>query len=162
MARAERKEAMATGTIAVNRKARFNYHIEETVEAGIELTGPEVKSLRQGKASIAESYAAVEEGELWLINSRIEEYGSSGYIKVQPARKRKLLVNKKELKRLTGAVARKGYTLIPLRIYFNARGLAKLALGLAVGKEQRDKRADIAKREWAIDKARIMRGKNSR
>ncbi|GHU01820.1 SsrA-binding protein [Alphaproteobacteria bacterium] len=152
-----RSKTLETGTIAVNRKARFAYAVEETLEVGLVLFGPEVKSLRQGRASIAESYASVEGGELWLVGATIEEYGSRGYASVEPRRKRKLLASKSQVKKLAGSVARQGYTLIPLSLYFNSRGLAKLSLGLAKGKNQRDKRADVAARDWAREKSRVLR-----
>ncbi len=146
------------GTVAKNRKAGFNYAIQETVEAGIILTGAEVKSLRLGRASINEAYASAQEGELFLINASILEYGSIGYVKHTAARPRKLLLHKKELKRLIGAVARKGYTLIPLELYFNARGKAKVKIGLGVGKNTVDRREDIKKRDWDREKRRLLKG----
>ena len=146
------------GTVAKNRKAGFNYTIQETVEAGIILTGAEVKSLRLGRASINEAYASAQEGELFLINASILEYGSIGYVKHTAARPRKLLLHKKELKRLIGAVARKGYTLIPLELYFNARGKAKVKIGLGVGKNTVDRREDIKKRDWDREKRRLLKG----
>ncbi len=149
---------ISTGTVAKNRKAGFNYAIEETVEAGLILTGAEVKSLRQGRASINEAYAAAQEGGIYLLNATILEYGSIGYMKHTAARPRKLLLHKKEVKRLTGAVARKGYTLIPLELYFNARGIAKIKLGLGVGKNNVDRREDIKKRDWDREKRRLLKG----
>ena len=149
---------ISSGTVAKNRKAHFNYAIEETVEAGLILTGAEVKSLRLGRASINESYAAAEKGELFLINANIMEYGSIGYVKHSATRPRKLLVHRKELKRLIGAVARKGYTLIPLELYFNARGIAKVKIGLGVGKNTVDRREDIKKRAWDREKHRLLKG----
>lgn len=149
---------ISTGTVAKNRKAGFNYAIEETVEAGLILTGAEVKSLRQGRASINEAYAAAQEGGIYLLNATILEYGAIGYMKHTAARPRKLLLHKKEVKRLTGAVARKGYTLIPLELYFNARGIAKIKLGLGVGKNNVDRREDIKKRDWDREKRRLLKG----
>ena len=146
------------GTVAKNRKAGFNYAIQETVEAGIILTGAEVKSLRLGRASINEAYASAQEGELFLINASILEYGSIGYVKHTAARPRNLSLHKKELKRLIGAVARKGYTLIPLELYFNARGKAKVKIGLGVGKNTVDRREDIKKRDWDREKRRLLKG----
>lgn len=149
---------ISTGTVAKNRKAHFNYAIEETVEAGIVLTGAEVKSLRLGRASINEAYASPQDGGLYLINANILEYGSIGYMKHTAARPRQLLLHKKELKRLIGAVARKGYTLIPLELYFNARGIAKVKIGLGVGKNTVDRREDIKKRDWDREKRRLLKG----
>lgn len=148
---------ISTGTIARNKKANFNYKIEETLEAGLILTGAEVKSLRLGRASINEAYVSAEKGELFLINANILEYGSIGYMKHTPTRPRKLLVHGKEAKRLCGAVARKGYTLIPLEMYFNARGIAKIKVGLGVGKNTVDRREDIKKREWDREKRRLLK-----
>lgn len=145
------------GTIAKNRKAGFNYAIEETVEAGLMLTGAEVKSLRLGRASINEAYASAQDGELFLVNASILEYGSIGYMKHIATRPRKLLLHKKELKRLIGAVARKGYTLIPLELYFNHRGLAKVKIGLGTGKNTVDRREDIKKRDWDREKHRLLK-----
>ena len=158
MASAKKSTMISTGTVAKNRKAHFNYAIEETVEAGLILTGAEVKSLRLGHASINESYAAAQDGGLYLINANILEYGSIGYMKHTASRPRKLLLHKKELKRLIGAVARKGYTLIPLELYFNARGIAKIKIGLGVGKNTVDRREDIKKRDWDREKRRLLKG----
>lgn len=156
---ASKKTTMIThGTVAKNRKAGFNYAIEETVEAGIILTGAEVKSLRLGRASISEAYASAEKGEIFLINASILEYGAIGYMKHIAARPRKLLLHKREMQRLSGAVARKGYTLIPLELYFNSRGIAKVKLGLGVGKNTIDRRQDIKKRDWDREKHRLLKG----
>ncbi len=146
--------------IAENRKARFEFRIGEDVEAGIVLTGTEVKSMRKGQANIAESYASVEDGELWLINAYIAEYTEAGpFFQHEPRRKRKLLVSKRELHKLAIAIERKGMTLVPLSIYFNAKGRAKMKLALAEGKKLHDKREDAAKRDWNRQKARLMREK---
>jgi SsrA-binding protein len=145
---------------AQNRRARFDYHIEDTLEAGLMLTGSEVKVLRQGHASIAESYASEQGGELWLINAHIPEYKSATRFNHEPRRPRKLLVHRKELNRLMGAIKREGITLVPISIYFNERGIAKLELGLAKGKKKADKRETEKARDWQRDKARIMREKN--
>lgn len=158
MAASKKSTMISTGTVAKNRKAHFNYAIEETVEAGIVLTGAEVKSLRLGRASINEAYASPQDGGLYLINANILEYGSIGYMKHTAARPRQLLLHKKELKRLIGAVARKGYTLIPLELYFNARGIAKVKIGLGVGKNTVDRREDIKKRDWDREKRRLLKG----
>ena len=146
--------------IAENRKARFEFRIGEDIEAGIVLTGTEVKSLRKGQANIAESYASIEDGELWLINAHIAEYPEAGpFFQHEPRRKRKLLVSKRELHKLAIAIERKGMTLVPLSIYFNAKGRAKMKLALAEGKKLHDKREDAAKRDWNRQKARLMREK---
>ncbi len=154
------EKAKAHKTIAENRRARYDYHIEETWEAGIELKGTEVKSLRKGQANIAESYAAYEEDGLWLINSYIPELQSAGqFFQHEPRRKRKLLMHKREIVKLANAVARQGMTVVPLELYFNARGMAKLRLALAKGKQLHDKRETDAKRDWDRQKARLMRDK---
>lgn len=145
--------------VAENRKARFNYEIEDTIEAGIVLTGSEVKSLRAGKGNIAESYVSDEGGELFLINARIDEYKGAARDGHEPTRHRKLLLHKKEMARLSGAIQREGMALIPLRLYFNARGLAKLQLGLGRGKKIYDKRETQKKRDWERQKGRLMREK---
>lgn len=153
------KKPKDTGNIAArNRKARHDYFIEETLEAGIQLVGSEVKSLREGRASIEESYAADDGGELYLVNAHISEYAAA-VTSHEVRRPRKLLVHKKEMRRLTGAVSREGMTLVPLLIYFNRRGIAKVELGLAKGKRKFEKRASIKEREWKRDQARLMRGR---
>ena len=145
--------------VAENRKARHEYFIEDVFEAGLSLTGTEVKSLRLGHANIAESYAASEKGGIVLINSYIPEYKMAGpFFQHTPRRPRPLLLKAREIVKLASAVDREGMTLIPLEIYFNARGRAKLKLGLAKGKKLHDRRADAAKRDWQRDKARLMRG----
>ena len=144
-------------TVAENRKARYNYAIEDTFEAGLVLGGTEVKSLRNGKANIAESYASYEDGELWLINSHIPEYLQANRFNHEPRRRRKLLMSKREISRLSQAVAREGMTLIPLKLYFNERGRAKLQLGLGKGKKVHDKRETEKKRDWNREKSRLMR-----
>lgn len=145
--------------IAENRRARFDYLIEDTIETGIQLLGTEVKSLRGGRANIAESYASTERGELWLINATIPEYPPAGQFNHEPRRARKLLVRSKELKRLAGAVEREGRTLAPLRLYFNERGIAKLELALAKGKKAHDKREASKDRDWKRQQARLLRDK---
>ena len=145
--------------VAENRKARFNYDIEETIEAGIVLTGSEVKSLRAGKANIAESYASNERGELYLINAHIAEYSGAARDGHAPTRPRKLLLHKREMARLLGAIQRQGMALVPLRLYFNARGIAKIQLGLGRGKKDYDKRETEKKRDWERQKGRLMREK---
>ena len=143
--------------VAENRRARFDYAIEEILECGIMLEGSEVKSLRQGNANIAESYAHVDEGELWLVNSYIAPYVQAKTFGHEERRKRKLLVSKKELSRLWQATARKGMTLVPLVLYFNHRGKAKLKIGIAKGKKLHDKRATEAQRDWGRQKQRLLR-----
>ena len=145
--------------VAENRRARYNYEIEDTIEAGIILTGSEVKSLRVGKANIAESYAANEDGELYLINAHIDEYSGAARFGHEPTRHRKLLLHRKEMARLLEAVQRQGMALVPLRLYFNARGIAKLLLGLGRGKKIHDKRETEKKRDWERQKSRLMREK---
>ncbi len=147
-------------TVAQNRKARFNYFIEDTLEAGIVLTGTEVKSLRDGQASINESYADVKEGALYLLNAHIPEYTKAhGKLQHEVRRPRKLLLHKREADKLIGAVQRKGTTIVPLAIFFNKRGIAKVSLGIASGKKQFDKRETEKKRDWQREKSRIMREK---
>ncbi len=143
--------------IAENRRARHEYAIEEDLECGIMLEGSEVKSLRQGGANIAESYASVEDGELWLINGYIAPYAQAKSFSHDERRKRKLLVSKRELARLWAESAKKGKTLVPLRLYFNDRGIAKLKIGIARGKKLADKRATEAKRDWDRQKARLLK-----
>ncbi|MEP0944922.1 MAG: SsrA-binding protein SmpB [Rhizobiaceae bacterium] len=144
-------------TVAENRKARYNFAIEDTFEAGLVLGGTEVKSLRNGKANIAESYASYEDGELWLINAHIPEYLQANRFNHEPRRRRKLLMSKREIARLSQAVARDGMTLIPLKLYFNDRGRAKLQIGLGKGKKVHDKRETEKKRDWNREKSRLMR-----
>ena len=151
------KKESSKKVVAENRRARFDYFIEDTLEAGIMLTGTEVKALREGKANIAESYASPEEDAIWLINANIPEYSAGNRQNHEPKRKRKLLLHKKEIARLSQAVERKGYTLIPLRLYFNDRGMAKLELGLGQGKKSHDKRDTIKDRDWSRQKQRLLR-----
>lgn len=147
-------------SIAQNRKARHDYFIEDVVEAGLVLTGTEVKALRNGRASIQESYASAEKGEIWLINAHIPEYNPANkFDSHHPRRHRKVLLNKREMDRLTGQVQREGVTLVPLEMYFNGRGIAKLALGLARGKKLHDKRDTEKARDWQRTKQRLMREK---
>ena len=154
---AKKKKNAGSNVAAENRKARFNYEIVDTLEAGLALTGTEIKSLRQGKASIAESYATEEGGELWLINSNLPEYLQANRFNHEPKRRRKLLVHKAQLNRLAGAVQKDGMTLVPLRIYFNDHGIAKLQLALAKGKNAPDKRQTIKERDWNRQKQRILK-----
>ena len=145
--------------IAENRRARFDYFIEETLEAGLALVGTEVKSLRDGRANIAESYAAVEGREIVLINADIPPYGHANRFNHEPRRPRKLLLHRRQLDKLIGAVQREGRTIIPLKLYFNDKGRAKLELALAKGKKLHDKRETAAERDWQRDKARLLRDK---
>jgi SsrA-binding protein len=146
-----------TGPVAVNRRARHDYFIEETFEAGLALTGSEVKALRLGRASIKESYAGERDGELWLFNAHISEYPPANMLNHPPRRPRKLLMHRREIDYLMGQTKEKGKTLVPLSIYFNSRGIAKLELGLAKGKRKPDKREDEKKRDWERQKARLLR-----
>lgn len=143
--------------IAENRRARFDFHIESDIEAGIMLLGSEVKSLRKGGSNIAESYASVEKGELWLINSYIAPYLQAANWGHEERRHRKLLVSKKELSRLWNAVGREGMTIVPIKMYFNERGIVKLKIGIAKGKKLADKRETSAKRDWDRQKARLLK-----
>lgn len=147
----------ARRVIAQNRKARHEYFIEDTVEAGLVLTGSEVKSLRQGRCSIGEAYAREEGGELYLRSAHIAPYEAATRFNHDPLRPRKILVHRRELSRLLGQIQREGYTLVPLSIYFNRRGIAKVELGLARGKRKVDKRETEKKRDWQRQKARLMR-----
>lgn len=153
------KEGANRKVVAENRKARRNYEIEETYEAGLVLTGTEVKSLRAGKANIAESYASDEDGELFLINSHIPEYLQANRNNHEPRRPRKLLLNRKEMHKLLIGIQREGMTIIPLKLYFNNRGIAKLEIGLGKGRKLHDKRQVERKRDWERQKSRLMREK---
>ncbi|MGQ0457473.1 MAG: SsrA-binding protein SmpB [Hyphomicrobium sp.] len=145
--------------IAENRKARHEYFITDSWEAGVQLLGSEVKSLRVGQTNIAESYASIEDGGLWLINSYIAEYRGAALFQHEPRRKRKLLMHQSELNKLKLAIERKGMTIVPLEMYFNPKGRAKLKIGLAEGKKLHDKRDSEKKRDWNREKARLMREK---
>ena len=145
--------------IAENRKARFTYAIGDTLECGIMLVGSEVKSLRGGKSTIAESYAHAKDGELWLVNAYIPEYTQASRFNHEPKRTRKLLVHKREAAKFSIAIQREGMTLIPLKMYFNEKGRAKVLLGVAKGKKLHDKRETEKSRDWARDKARLLRDK---
>ena len=151
------KKESSKKVVAENRRARFDYFIEDTLEAGIMLTGTEVKALREGKANIAESYASPEEDAIWLINANIPEYSAGNRENHEPKRKRKLLMHKREIARLAQAVERKGHTLVPLRLYFNHRGIAKLELGIGQGKKHHDKRETVKQRDWSRQKQRLLR-----
>jgi SsrA-binding protein len=154
-----RQQERALKVVAQNRRARFNYEIGETFEAGIALTGSEVKSLRQGKATIAESYADPRGGEVWLVNANIPEYPQAGRFNHPPKRPRKLLLHQRQINKLMGAVEREGMTLVPLRLYFNEKGRAKLELALARGKKLHDKRETEKKRSWDRERGRLLRAK---
>lgn len=156
---AKKKDEPERRVVADNRKARYSYAIDSTLEAGLMLMGSEVKALRSGKATIAESYAQAKDGEIYLINAYIPEYTMANRFNHEPRRPRKVLVRKTEAKRLAAAVQREGMTLIPLRVYFNARGIAKIELGIAKGKKLHDKRETEKSRDWQRDKARLMRAK---
>jgi len=143
--------------VAENRRARFNYEILDIFEAGLVLFGTEVKSLRVGHANIAESYASFEGGEFWLINAHVPEYTQANRFNHEPRRLRKLLLSKREMARLFNAVSREGMTVVPLRLYFNRRGLVKIELALARGKKTHDKRESEKKRDWNREKARLLR-----
>ena len=147
-------------TVADNRRARFEYTLEDKFEAGLILTGTEIKSLRHGQCSINEGYVGPHKGEIWLFNAHIPEYLPAGrHLQHEPKRPRKLLLKKREVDKLLGAVRREGYTIIPTRLYFNARGLAKLEVALAKGKQLHDKRETQKNRDWNRQKGRIMREK---
>ncbi len=154
---AKKPSSENNGLIAENRQARYHYAVEDTLEAGIVLTGSEVKSLRNGRANIAESYASVEEAELWLINGNIEKYAQAKTFGHEERRKRKLLVSKRELSRLWNATQREGMTIVPLKRYFNDKGFVKLLIGIAKGKKVADKRATEAKRDWNRQKQRLLK-----
>ena len=148
------------GRIAENRKARYNYEIKEKIQAGIILTGTEVKSLRLGKASISESYASETNGKLFLINSNIPMYEAANNFNHEPTRQRELLVSKKERNKLLGLIKKEGVTLVPLYLYFNENGFAKLDIGIAKGKKKEDKRESIKLRDWNRQKSRILKENN--
>jgi len=152
-----RKSDPNSRVAAENRKARFNYEVLDTLETGLVLTGTEVKSLRGGHANIQESYASFEGGELWLINSYLPEYLQANRFNHEPRRRRKLLVSRRELARLAQGVEREGMTLVPLKIYFNDRGRAKLLLAVARGKKLHDKRETEKQRDWNREKGRLLK-----
>ena len=158
MAREPKKPAMITsGAVAENRRARYDYEVLDTLEAGIVLTGSEVKSLRLGKAQITESYASPERGELWLVNAHIPEFVQANRFNHEEKRPRKLLVSRQQLARLSEGVERAGNTIVPLKLYFNDRGIAKLLIGLAKGKKSFDKRETERNRDWDREKARLLK-----
>ena len=151
------KEFDKAKVVAENRRARYDYFVEERFEAGIELKGTEVKALRTGEGSIAESYALVEGEEIFLVNSSIPQYGNAGYSSHEPRRRRRLLMRAREIAKLYGAINRQGLTLVPLSIYFNSRGRAKVELALAKGKKLHDKRETEKERDWKREQARLLR-----
>jgi SsrA-binding protein len=151
------KEFDKAKIVAENRRARYEYFVEERFEAGIELKGTEVKALRTGEGSIAESYATVDGDEVFLINSSIPQYGSGGYVNHEPRRRRRLLMRAREIAKLQGAITRQGLTVVPLSLYFNSRGRAKVELALARGKKAHDKRETIKERDWKREQGRLMR-----
>jgi SsrA-binding protein len=153
------KSKRAIKVVADNRKARFNYEIGEVFEAGLALTGSEVKSLRSGKATIAESYADTRGDEIWLINSNIPEYLQAARFNHTPKRARKLLLHRRQIDKLLGAVEREGMTLVPLKLYFNEKGRAKIEIALGRGKKLHDKRETERKRSWQREKGRLLRQK---
>jgi SsrA-binding protein len=154
-----KKDKAPSRTAAVNRRARFNYEIGQVFEAGIALSGTEVKSLREGRSSIADAYAGERNGEMWLYNAFIPEYLQANRFNHETRRPRKLLLHKREISRLVGAVDREGMTVVPLKIYFNDRGRAKVELAVARGKKLHDKRETSKQRDWGREKARLMREK---
>jgi SsrA-binding protein len=156
----KKKTLISHGIAASNRRARYDYTIGKTIEAGLALVGPEVKSLRAGRATLAEAWAGEREGEIFLFNCTIPEWQAGSVVAhFEPRRPRKLLLHRKQVRELIGTVARDGITLVPLQIHFNDRGVAKVLLGLAEGRKTHDKRAAIAARDWQRDKARLMRDK---
>ncbi len=155
----KKKAGSTDTTIAENRRARFDYAVEDTLEAGILLVGTEVKAMREGRANIAESYVAVENNEAWLINANIPIYAPASQFNHLPTRPRKLLLKRKQINQLLGETQRKGRTIVPLKMYFNERGKAKLLIGTATGKQHYDKRNTEKNRDWQKQKARLMREK---
>ena len=143
--------------VAENRRARYDYFVEERFEAGIELQGTEVKSLRTGEGSIAESYATVDGDQVFLINASIPQYKSGSWMNHEPRRQRRLLLKRREINKLTGAIQRQGLTLVPLSVYFNSSGKAKIEIALARGKKAHDKRDTIKEREWKREQGRLLR-----
>ncbi len=157
MARPKPPTFEKTKIVAENRRARYDYFIDTVYEAGIALTGTEVKALRGGEGSIAESYAEVKDGGVWLVNSNIPEFSHGNRFNHEPKRPRKLLLHAREINKMHGAVARQGMTLVPLMVYFNSKGRAKIELALAKGKQNHDKRDSIKQQDWKREQGRIMR-----
>jgi SsrA-binding protein len=164
MAKKTKKSGLIStnATVADNRQARYEYALEDTFEAGIMLTGTEVKSLRHGQGSIKEAYVGPSGGEIWMFNSNIPEYQQAGqHLQHDPKRARKLLLHRREVHRLLGAVSREGYTIIPTKLYFDARGRAKIEIALAKGKKLHDKRATEKERDWNRNKRKILKDRNA-
>ncbi|HQT62164.1 MAG TPA: SsrA-binding protein SmpB [Acidiphilium sp.] len=159
MAEPRKSGLISHGIAAQNRKARFNYTIKDTVEAGLVLRGAEVKSLRMGRATLTEAFAGERDGEMYLFNMYIPEYQGGVLSRFDTKGPRKLLLKRKQIDQLLGAIARQGSTVVPLDVHFNPRGLAKVTLGIAEGRKQHDKRQAIAKRDWERDKARILKNR---
>ena len=162
MAKKDKKTGLISvnQTVTDNRRARFDYHLEEKFDAGIELSGTEVKSLRHGQCSLNEAFAGDHDGEIWLYNCYIAEYQQAGtHLQHAPRRPRRLLLKKKEIHRLMGAVTRDGYTIVPVKLYFNAKGLAKVEIALAKGKKQYDKRETSKERDWGRQKQRLLKSR---
>ena len=157
MAQKKKKSDPNNKTIAENRKARYNYAVEDTLECGVVLEGSEVKSMRAGQTNIAESYATVENGELWLVNAYVAPYEQAKTFGHLERRRRKLLASRREVSRLWQGIGREGMTLVPLKMYFNDKGRVKLLIGIAKGKKQADKRETEKKRDWQRQKSRLMR-----
>ena len=151
-----KKPDLGQTVVAQNRKARHNYFIEETFEAGLALTGTEVKSLRGGRSTIAESYVTANEGEAWLVNANIPQYAAGNRFNHEPKRARKLLLHRSQISKLIGAIQREGRTVVPLQIYFNPKGMAKIEIALATGKKAHDKRATIKERDWQRQRSRLL------
>jgi SsrA-binding protein len=151
-----KKEELSRTVVAQNRKARYNYFIEETFEAGLQLTGTEVKSLRGGRSSIVESYVTEAGGEAWLVNADIPEYAGGNRFNHERKRPRKLLLHKKQISTLIGAIQRQGRTVVPLQVYFNEKGRAKIEIALATGKQAHDKRQTIKDRDWQRQRSRLL------
>ena len=151
-----KKPDLGHTVVAQNRKARHNYFIEETFEAGLSLTGTEVKSLRGGRSTIAESYITALEGEAWLVNATIPEYAAGNRFNHEPRRPRKLLLHRSQVSKLIGAIQREGRTVVPLQVYFNERGRAKIEIALATGKKAHDKRQSIKERDWQRQRSRLL------
>jgi len=158
---AEKEKKDHSRPVAENRKARYNYFIEETLEAGVMLTGTEVKSLREGRANIADAHAAEMKGELWIFNLDIPVYKAGNRYNHEPRRARKLLVHAKQMGKLLGQVKIKGYTIVPLKLYFNARGIAKILLGVGKGKKEYEKRDVIKKRDWEREQRTMMKNRDT-